>query len=156
MAKASLRAAWAKKARGEPLTDAEEEAVRQYHKQANAASTRLYWDSAEQKEDLEKAAEKDGARNFSKWLVGHILRSIKASPLTKEEVERLRDEIDTANRRLDQEAENGAYFREKAKQFERERDEAQADVLKLTTELEELRSRMDTLVAKQKPGGGRK
>lgn len=152
MAKASLNAAWAKKARGEALTAEEEKALRAYHRQRIQASTRIYWDSPEQKQEYEKLAEEQKARNFSKWLIQQIERGAKASPLTRDEVARLHEQIDAANRRLDNETENASFFRKMARDFERERDNAQARLVALVREAEEKDQRIATLLARH---GGR-
>jgi chromosome segregation ATPase len=145
-----MRDVSAKRRRGEPLTAADREVLRQYHQRRDQASTHVYWDSPEQKARFQKVAEEQGARNFSKWVIVQVERSVKASPFTREEVQHLREQIDHANRRFEREAENGSYFREQAKKYERERDEAQEKLLKLGEELEDLRARMDALRAKPK------
>lgn len=144
-----MRDVSAKRRRGEQLTAADREVLRQYHQRRDQASTHVYWDSPEQKVRLQKVAEEQGARNFSKWVIGQVERSVKASPFTKEEVQHLREQIDEANRRFEREAENGSYFREQAKKFERERDEAQEKVLKLEEEVEQVQKRLESMLLKK-------
>jgi hypothetical protein len=155
MTKPALREAFAKRSRGEELTADEQELLRAYARNAIKLSTRIYWDSAPQKEEYQKLAEEQGSRNFSAWLIKQIERGAKASPLTRDEVKQLREQVEEANKRLDREAENGVYFREKSRQFERQRDEAQEKILKLEEELAELQGQVEGKLARRKTSGGK-
>jgi hypothetical protein len=153
--KSSLREARAKQRRGEPLTSADQQAIRAYHQGRDQGSTHIYWDSLEQKQHYQKLAEETGAKNFSRWIIAQVERAVEASPFTKAEVERLREQVEEANKRLDREAENGVYFREKARQHERERDEAREMALKLEAELADLHGQVEGKAAKPKARGGK-
>lgn len=66
-----LRRARQKKRAGEALSSAEEAAIRQYHNVRNRLSTRVYYESEEEKADFEALAAQASSDSMSAWFKDH-------------------------------------------------------------------------------------
>ena len=114
----TLSRAIAKRKKGEKLTAAETNAVREYQRGANQRAARIYFESDEELGNYKALCEEQGGRSFSTWIREKLDLGVQGDRFDPAFIEQLRAENVDLRKRLEAERDETEYYRAKARELE--------------------------------------
>jgi hypothetical protein len=118
------RRAFAKRRRGEPLSEQELQAYRTYFRAVRQLRAAFQWADAEEKKAMHERAQTEGAATFAGWLRSMVLRGMSQSSRPLEDWMRLESRLHQAEARLGDQMKIAHEMMDKASRYERARDDA--------------------------------